>query len=114
MTISHALAGLESGHDDKETGTGSALARGNLAASAGCHAPDAGDSADPACAEEEIEVTPEMIKAGAEVLYSYSYRSDSVMGCVRDIFSAMTLVARANAVGYRYGETASSNPRGAA
>lgn len=71
MTTS-TLPGLESGHDDKEARTGSALARGSLAAGTGCHAPDASSPAADArrddAEEAEEEITPEMIRAAISAL----------------------------------------------
>jgi hypothetical protein len=65
-------------------------ASGNRADGAGCHAPNAGDPADAACeAEEEIEITPEMIDAGERVLMGYETYFTSERYWAREVYLAM-------------------------
>jgi len=73
---------------------GSALAHGSLSAGARRYEADAGDAADAACAgeaEEEIEITPEMIAAGVRELFAYSPESGSARNSAEDIYVAMEL-----------------------
>jgi hypothetical protein len=80
--------GLESAHAEeaRNDGTGT-LASRDSAASAGCHAPDAGDTAEAACAEEEI--TEEMIHAGAKVLCGFETLTASEWYWAEEVYRAM-------------------------
>jgi hypothetical protein len=90
--------GLESADaEEARTDRTGTLASRDPAASAGCHAPDAGDSADTACAEEEIEITEAMIEAGLSALESElceDYLTDlSKPRAVRKVWAAMKQLA---------------------
>jgi hypothetical protein len=95
---------VESANDDKEARTDrSALASRGSAASGECHAPDAGDAAHTARAEEE-EITPEMIEAGVYAFQTTLDLTDPLVFAdevVRSVYTAMA-VARSQKVPCRF------------
>src|ERR1700733_8830498 len=85
MTTSHALAGLESRHGDKEATARTGEHSGNHEA----HAGDAADASRACEAEEEIEVTPEMIYEGVEAFYTQNLDIEDADEVVKRIYLAM-------------------------